>query len=152
VTQPAWSRREPPLRAAAVAATGDVLSSLQAATIACLTAGAGHAADPAGRSTGAPGQELRAVAGDGWLVVLGDDLPWADGAIYLGWDSGILVPTTSAPAPPAAILRAALPAADLVVLLPDRVLVSPTPVRPADPALLRNPGSQTDMAPQPRGG
>jgi hypothetical protein len=117
-----WARREPPLRPAAVAATGSVVDSLRRATI--------NRADLGG--------ELRAVGGDGWLVVLGDstDLPWADGAIYLGWDSGLLVPTTSAPSPPAGLLRTALPQEELVILLPDHVLVSKTPARGADPALL----------------
>jgi hypothetical protein len=117
-----WSRREPPLPSAAVAATGEALDSLRSATITRIEAGA----------------ELRATAGDGWLVVLGagTDLPWADGAIYLGWDSGLLVPTTLAPAPAAGLLRAALPREGLVSLVPDRVLVSPLPVRVADPVLL----------------
>ena len=87
-----WSRREPPLAAAAVVATGNALSSLRTATI-----------------RGLERQELRAVGGDDWLVVLGSELPWADGSIYLGWDSGILVPTTALPSPPAAILRPGYP-------------------------------------------
>lgn len=118
----AWARREPPLQPAAVAATGSVIDSLRKATINRMDLGG----------------ELRAVGGDGWLVVLGDraDLPWADGAIYLGWDSGLLVPTTSVPSPPTGLLRTALPQEGLVVLLPDHVLVSKTPARAADPALL----------------
>lgn len=114
-----WVRREPPLAPAAVAATGAALAPLREATAARL-----------------PDQELRVVADDNWLVVLGNDLPWADGAIYLGWDSGVLVPTTSMPRPPIGLLRAALPAAELTVLLPDRLLLSQAPRRPADPALL----------------
>jgi hypothetical protein len=78
-------------------------------------------------------QELRAAAGDGWLVVLGEELPWADGVTYLGWDSGILVPTTQRPIPPTAILRGALPSAELTVLLPGLVLLSAAPRRVADP-------------------
>jgi hypothetical protein len=122
VIQLEWARREPPLQPAAVAATGSVVDSLRKATT--------NRMDLVG--------ELRAVGGDGWLVVLGDstDLPWADGAIYLGWDSGLLVPTTSVPSPPAGLLRSALPQEGLVVLLPDHVLVSRTPARAADPALL----------------
>lgn len=117
-----WSRREPPLTPAAVAATGTVIDSLRQATISRLEEGA----------------ELRAAGGDGWLVVLGDraDLPWADGAIYVGWDSGLLVPTTSAPTPPAGLLRGALPRSGLLVLLPGRLLMSDPPLRAADPALL----------------
>lgn len=114
-----WVRREPPLAPAAVAATGAALAPLREATVARL-----------------PSQDLRAVAGDDWLVVLGNDLPWADGAIYLGWDSGVLVPTVSMPRPPVSLLRAALPTAELMVLLPERLLLSEAPLRPADPALL----------------
>jgi len=114
-----WSRREPPLPAAAVAATGTALGPLRDATL----------ARP-------PEHELRAIGGDDWLVVLGNDLPWADGAVYLGWDSGILVPTTATPSLPVALLRGALPSAGLVVLLPDQVLLSDAPVWAVDPTLL----------------
>jgi len=116
---PVWRRREPPLPVAAVVAGGAASESLRIATLKRLAE-----------------QEFRAAGGDGWLVVLGEELPWADGAVYLGWDSGVLVPTTSIPSPPVALLRAALPAGELVVLLPDRVLVADAPVRAADPALL----------------
>lgn len=119
MNQIVWARREPPLGAAAVVATGAALEPLRAATVGRLEA-----------------RDLRAVGGDGWLVVLGEELPWADGVIYLGWDSGILVPTTQAPTPPTAILRGALPKADLVVLLPGRVLLSEAPVRLADVGFL----------------
>ena len=87
----------------------------------------------------ARGAELRAVADADCLVALGDagDLPWVDGVTYLGWDCGLLLPTTLAPWPPAQLIRESL-ATDhgLVVLLPDRMLVSVVPVRPADPAAL----------------
>lgn len=122
MTQPVevvWRRREPPLPVAGVVAGGSVAKLLREATVARLAE-----------------REYRAVSGDGWLVVLGQELPWADGAIYLGWDSGVLVPTTAEPTPPVALLRGALPEGELVVLLPDQVLVSDAPVRPADPALL----------------
>ena len=42
------------------------------------------------------GAELRAAAGDGWLLILGDDLPWADGCVYVGHDGPLLLPTTRA--------------------------------------------------------
>ncbi|WP_328330306.1 hypothetical protein OHA70_08390 [Kribbella sp. NBC_00382] len=114
-----WSRREPPLEVVGVAAGGNVAELLREATVARLAE-----------------QRYRVVSGEGWLVVLGEELPWADGAIYLGWDSGVLVPTTVVPSPPVALLRSALPEGELVVLLPDRVLVADAPARAADPALL----------------
>ncbi|MDA0136192.1 bpX5 domain-containing protein [Solirubrobacter deserti] len=44
------------------------------------------------------GVRLRAAQGDGWLVVLGgyNDLPWADGCVYVGADGPLLLPTTRA--------------------------------------------------------
>jgi len=87
----------------------------------------------------AGGAELRAAADTDCVVALGDprDLPWVDGVTYLGWDSGLLVPTMLAPWPPAPLIRESLGIElELVVLLRDRVLVSPIPVRPADPAAL----------------
>ena len=86
------------------------------------------------------GFRLSAAGGPGNLVVLGDPdvLPWAEGAIYLGWDSGVLLPTTLAVHPGPTFIRAGLPvdAADLVVLLPDRVLVTRMPRGEADPVRL----------------
>jgi hypothetical protein len=126
-----WARREPPLPPAAVAASGDAGRRLRAAVRACLGRGA----------------ELRAAAGDDWIVALGDraDLPWVDGASYLGWDAGLLVPTTLVPWPAAELVRES-PAAgeELVVLLPDRVLISAMPRRRADPAVLAaDPGDRS---------
>jgi hypothetical protein len=122
-----WSPREPPLPPAAVAGSGPVAPS--------LAAGA--------RDRAESGARLRAAATAGWIVVLADpaDLPWADGAVYLGWDDGLLVPTTRVPWPPAGIIRGALAAhvpdgCDLLVLLPSQVLASPMPVHPLSPAAL----------------
>jgi hypothetical protein len=124
---PEWRPREPPLPYAAVAASGPAAARLAAATADRIRAGAG----------------LRATAGAGWLVVLGDpaELPWVEPATWLGWDAGLLVPTTRTPVPPAAVLREGLAAGpdELVVLLPDAVLVSAVPVRPADPTRLTDP-------------
>src|SRR5918999_5955552 len=38
--------------------------------------------------------ELHAAYGDGWLVVLGpaEDLPWADGCVYVGRAGPLLIP------------------------------------------------------------
>lgn len=119
-----WVPREPPLPAVAVAGAGDAARRLRAGAV-----------DRAGS-----GADLRATANAGWIVVLGaePDLPWADGAVYLGWDAGLLLPTTSQPWPPADLLREAVrhragSVAGLVVLLPGRLLVSPMPARPLEP-------------------
>lgn len=126
-----WARREPPLPLAAVAASGDAGRRLRAAVRDRLDRGA----------------ELRAAAGDDWIVALGDhaDLPWVDGASYLGWDSGLLLPTTLIPWPPGELVRESLAAGEeLVVLLPDRVLISAMPRRRADPAgLAPDPGGRS---------
>lgn len=110
-----WSRREPPLEPTAVAGG----AALRAATIRRLREGA----------------DLRVSFGPEWTLVLGDDLPWADGATYLGSDDGLLVPTTLVPSTPAGLLRHALPA-DTLAVLPGAVLTGPAPLRTADPELL----------------
>ncbi|MEV4825162.1 hypothetical protein [Micromonospora sp. NPDC049274] len=124
-----WHRRATPLDAAAVAASGTVVAGLRTDTLLRVAAGA----------------RLRACAGrdQSWLVVLGDqvDLPWADGAVYLGWDGGVLVPTLAEPSPCADLLREPLrrhsdPQAGLIALLPGLVLAGPLPREPLDPARL----------------
>ncbi|MFD0274000.1 hypothetical protein ACFVHB_08795 [Kitasatospora sp. NPDC127111] len=74
------------------------------------------------------------------LLVLGaeDELPWADGARYLGRDAGLLVPTTARPGPAAALWRRALGAADgqLCVLVPGHALVADPPPPVDSPAAL----------------
>ncbi|MGW4207366.1 bpX5 domain-containing protein [Lentzea sp. NPDC004789] len=110
-----WTRREPPLAPAAVAGGAD----LRAAAVRRLREGA----------------ELRVACGPEWILVVGGDLPWADGVTYLGWDDGLLVPTTLAPSTPAGLLRHALPA-DVLAVLPGAVLTGPAPVRAADPERL----------------
>jgi hypothetical protein len=106
-----WARREPPLAAVAVAGTGN----LREATKTRLAGGA----------------MLRAAVSDDWILVLGEDLPWAEGAIYLGRDEGLLVPTTLRPSLPAGILRAALGPGTLAVL-PGHILTGTMPVRRAE--------------------
>ena len=122
-----WRRRDPPLSPSAVVARGDAVAGLAAATAKRVVAGA----------------ELRVSASEGWLLVLGEpaDLPWAEGVSYLGWDEGLLLPTTRACHPPADLVRAALlpqlpTDGGLVVLLGGDVLVSAVPARVADPAQL----------------
>ncbi|WP_331771372.1 hypothetical protein OG948_48100 (plasmid) [Embleya sp. NBC_00888] len=113
---PVWHPREPPLPVAAVLARGSAVPGLALRIVERL----------------ARGDVLRAVGDQDWLVVVGEDLPWLDGLRYLGWDGEALTPTTMRPAPSAELWRLALGPRDLVVLLPDGVLVAPMPAGPAD--------------------
>ena len=121
-----WALREPPLFPAAVVGFDEVVPGLAAAV----------------RERLGRGVELRAAGGVRLLLVLGEaaDLPWADGARYLGWDGGMLTPTTHRPLPAAGLWRqAVLRGIDkdrLVVLLPGRALVTAAPRRAADAGLL----------------
>jgi MoxR-vWA-beta-propeller ternary system domain bpX5 len=127
----AWHRREPPLPPSAVVAKDDAVLALARATARRLD----------------DGTELRVSAQNAWLLVLGaaDDLPWAPDVTYLGWDSGVLVPSTLECFPPADLVRRALsdrlphPGA-LVVILGADVLVTELPARTADAAQLRSAG------------
>ncbi|MFN7975077.1 MAG: hypothetical protein U0166_22445 [Acidobacteriota bacterium] len=91
---------------------------------------------------------LRGVAGDELLVLVGDaaDLPWEDGAVYLGRDPrapALYLPTTLAPSVPVrlferALLRHAAPLAPpLAVLAPATAVASLAGARPVDRAALR---------------
>lgn len=93
-----WTPRSAPLPARAVVASGAAAKAL-------------------GRRLAELGDEslrvLAAVAGDGLLVVLGDEsaLPWIDGVTYLGRDESapdLLLPTALTPTVPAAVLEAAI--------------------------------------------
>src|SRR3954467_7820553 len=86
----ALRQREPPLPPAGVVATGAARERLRAA----------------GRRRVEGGAELRAAEGGGWLLLLGDDLPWADGCVYVGHDGPLLLPTTRAIDPPADLVAA----------------------------------------------
>ncbi|WP_345709286.1 hypothetical protein [Kitasatospora paranensis] len=117
-----WERREPPLPAAAVLAVGDAVPALAAATRERVRGGA--------RLAVLADDEAALPAADRALLVLGAeaDLPWADGARYLGRDAGLLVPTTARPVPAAALWRRVIGAADrLGVLVPGHALVADTP-------------------------
>ncbi|MFJ9776359.1 hypothetical protein ACIRVF_34855 [Kitasatospora sp. NPDC101157] len=122
-----WQRREPPLEAVAVLALGSAVPALAAATRFRLESGCRLAVV-------ADGSTPKGLA----LLVLGEarDLPWADGARYLGTEGGVLVPTTARPQPGASLWRAALGAADgqLCVLVPGHALVGDRPVPGCDPA------------------
>ncbi|MFD0532155.1 hypothetical protein ACFQ1I_45380 [Kitasatospora arboriphila] len=119
-----WERREPPLPPAAVLALGDAVPALAAATRARLLAGV----------------RLGTLADAGALLVLGaaDDLPWADGARYLGREGELLVPTTARPLPVPALWQAALGArrGQVCVLLPGHAMVADPPPPTTDPAAL----------------
>ncbi|MFF8770697.1 hypothetical protein [Kitasatospora sp. NPDC015120] len=119
-----WERREPPLPAAAVLAVGEAVPALAVATRARL----------------ADGARLGVLADDTALLVLGaePDLPWSDGARYLGRDGELLVPTTARPKPAPALWRAALGAepGELCVLTPDHALVAAPPAPATDPQAL----------------
>ncbi|MER6361738.1 hypothetical protein [Kitasatospora sp. NPDC001527] len=119
-----WERREPPLAAAAVLAVGAAVPALAAATRERLTDGA----------------RLGVLADDTTLLVLGAerDLPWSDGARYLGHDGELLVPTTARPWPAPALWRTALGAepGELCVLVPGHALVAAPPAPAADPEAL----------------
>jgi hypothetical protein len=115
------------LPAAAVTARPEDDARLRAAVVSSLRRGAA----------------LRVVASPAALIALAepDALPWAPGAVYLGFDGGLLVPTTRAPSLPtdllAGPLRAGFPADHtLVALLPWAVIAAPHPVRDGDPDAL----------------
>lgn len=141
-----WERREPRCRLPAVLAVGDAVPGLAAAALERIRDGArlGVLADD---GPGLP-------AADRALLVLGAeaDLPWADGARYLGRDAGLLVPTTARPAPAATLWRRAVGAAEgqLCVLVPGRALVAdpPAPVTSPDAleAFTRPEGTGPDHA------
>ena len=53
----------------------------------------------------------KAVGAPGLLVILGEELPWVDGVVYLGHDAqspSLLLPTNVEPSVPAALLQRAL--------------------------------------------
>lgn len=90
----AWRPRAEPLEACAVFAAGQAALALRARML----------ADPE------PGR-LRGVATKDAMVLLGSDLPWADGVVYLGRDPeapALLVPTRLEPDVPIAIVERAL--------------------------------------------
>jgi hypothetical protein len=125
---PTWSPRDPPLLCVAVAAFGPAASALAGSTLQRLGAG----------------QLLTASAGDGWLLVFGaaEDLPWCDGAVYLGNDSGCLVPTSQRCSVPPDLVRASLVEqrprpADVFVLLPGHALETLMPTARPDADRIR---------------
>lgn len=78
----AWVAREPPLPISGAAARGDAAGRWVARLLA------------------APELPWRGIGGPGWLVILGDEIPWVDGLQYLGRDPvapRLLLPTHTAP-------------------------------------------------------
>jgi len=89
-----WHPREPPLPVAAVAALSDAAAALRLRLLRCDDA-------QLGRLTGVAGQEL--------LLLLGEagDLPWVEGAVWLGRCEDaprLLMPTSLQPSVPSAWL------------------------------------------------
>lgn len=86
---------------------------------------------------------LRGIAGAGVLVLLGeeDQLPWVDGVVYLGRDSGspaLLMPTSREPlVPPSLLERAVLsrlrkPDTPVALLADPPLILSTGSARPVD--------------------
>jgi len=108
-----WRDREPPLVPAAVAASGRAAVRLGSRLLA-----------RAGKEPG-----LSAVAGARLLVVLGptSELPWSEGAQYLGRDAEaphLLLPTALEPDVPVDVLEQALRARALAAIGPLAILPS----------------------------
>lgn len=120
----AWTPRDAPLVARAVAAVGAAARSLADRLAALDDAALGALAAVAGRGpAGDPGREV--------VVVLGEPaaLPWVDGVVYLGRDDDapdLLLPTALAPSVPPGVLALAVRAA---VSRPGPVAVLAAPPR-----------------------
>jgi hypothetical protein len=120
-----WRPRTAPLDPVGVAARGEAARSLARRLLA-------REDEALARMSGA--------AAPGLLVVLGEsaDLPWVDGAVYLGKDTAapfLLLPTTREPAVPLPLLerafaRAAQAPPPLAVLLDPPLLASLEAARP----------------------
>lgn len=128
-----WRPRTTPLDPVGVAARGEVARSLAQRLLA-------RDDQTLARMSGAAAPEL--------LVVLGEaaDLPWADGAVYLGKDAAapsLLLPTTREPSVPLPLVERALARATdapppLAVLLDPPLLASLQSARPIVRATLQS--------------
>jgi hypothetical protein len=121
-----WTPRDPALAPVAVAAVGDRARALARRLLR--------------DDLPLPLDRLRGAATDEALVVLGEaaDLPWVDGAVYLGKDlkaGSLLVPTTMVPSVPLDALERALLGRFADVAAPVVVLPAPGLVFSAAPAL-----------------
>jgi hypothetical protein len=113
-----WLARDEPLPARAVVGAGPSARRLAASLL---------ARDDASLA------RLRGVAAAEWIAVEGDaeDLPWADGVVYLGRDPeapSLLVPTRARPSVPAAWLEQALRRTHAQLLAPIAVVDAPAAV------------------------
>lgn len=121
-----WRRREAPLPPAAVCGSGATAGRL------CLAV--------ADRPF--PGVEVHA-AGSLVLVLAPspDALPWVDGATWLGWECGVLVPTTLEATPDEELVaraaRLAVPDAGWIALAPGMRMHGSRALVPPDPDQLR---------------
>ena len=115
-----WRPRAEPLSPGAVVALGDAADALARRLL---------------TREDAEIARLQGVTADGMIAVIGatEDLPWVDGALYLGHDAAapvLLLPTTLEPDLPADLLQHALAhrfpaAASPLALLPSDRLVIP---------------------------
>lgn len=122
-----WQPRMSPLRPAAVLGVGPVAAVLARALIDRI----------------ARGGDLRVHAGPGCVLAIGEepDLPWVDGATWLGRDGPLYTPTTLVPVLPAELLARAIArrtssSGAWIALLPDRLLVGDTSFGIPDPSRL----------------
>jgi MoxR-vWA-beta-propeller ternary system domain bpX5 len=122
---PSWEQREPPLPPAAVLAKGDVVPRLAQRLL--------------NRETHQRADDLRAATSADALLIIGsaEELPWVDGVVYLGWEDGLLVPTTLRPTPPPYLLARAIERLSptpptLRALVPGLLFVSEYPSRAID--------------------
>ena len=123
---PSWEPREPPLAPRGVVGLGEAGRRLARRAVA----------------RGAEG--LRGLAGDGLVLLAGESLPWADGAIYVAPDPSapaLWLPTQLQPAVHSVLVARALGLRGHTgphLLLPrHRVLVPLSSLRPVDSDWLR---------------
>lgn len=120
-----WDLREPPLAPIAVLGSGVVARRLAAAV----------------RPAVASALEVAASA-ESLLIVGGtDDLPWVDGARFLGREDGLLMPTTHVPSVPSDLVRSVLAQAmpgQEFAMIDDRVLTFPALTAGVDPRWLED--------------
>lgn len=111
-----WSPRLEPLPISALLATGASALALQVRLIQLL-----QAQDP--RSA-----RWQGLGGLGWIVVVGEDLPWVDGLTFLGKDPQapqLLLPTHLQPQIHPVLLARAFQAQGLLALIPEEIQGGP---------------------------
>jgi hypothetical protein len=123
-----WRIRGEPLRPAAVFGAGPIAARLVAALLERIERGA----------------DVEVHAGHDLVLAIGDadNLPWVDGAVWLGAEAGMLVPTTLELTPePHLVARAVAKAvgadAAWIVLTPDGIVVGRRAVGRPDLGRLR---------------